>query len=257
MIVGTHNNGDRTGNKIYFLRSDTGQVVWSTTPGNLDQVNGTAIVDYSNNTVWLASLSNSSTQPSLWKLSTTSGAVLSAITLPTSNKDVGGSPILNFNSAAPYLYLVTNGGDIVAVNTTNNAVTVGSNYGSGLVKNPFVLRNAARTGDEIYFSNSGGVYKALFSYAGGFSSDPNLVWSSNVVPSPSTPVPDHYPTPTALYVGGNDGKLYKLNASDGTQADVRTVNAGGSLIGDASVDIQLSKIYVGDSSGRIYSYDIF
>lgn len=254
VLVGTRNS-DTKNNKVYGLRSDTGAIVWTFDPKNMDQVDSAPAIDYASDSLWVSSMSNGNTQPSIWKLSTLDGSsLINPITLPTANKDVQGSAVLNHNSSAPYLYAVTGGGNLIAINTSTNAVTVsGTNYGAGYVKYPFVLRKGDGSGDEIYFSNNTNVCKASFTYAG---SSFVFGWKSTVAPNPSSPIPDRYPTPTAIYVGGSDGNLYKLSVSDGSRMDVRTVNTG-RMIGDANIDNVNSKLYVGDSLGHIYSFDLF
>jgi outer membrane protein assembly factor BamB len=59
-----------------------------------------------------------------------------------------------------------------------------------------------------------------------------------------------------MYVSSSDGHLYKINPTTGANVLNRVVNLG-ATIGDPSFDTVLQKFYVGDTSGRIYSFDIF
>jgi outer membrane protein assembly factor BamB len=59
-----------------------------------------------------------------------------------------------------------------------------------------------------------------------------------------------------MYVGSSDGHLYKINPTTGANAANRTINSG-ATIGDPSFDTFTQKFYVGDSTGRVYSFDLF
>jgi len=59
-----------------------------------------------------------------------------------------------------------------------------------------------------------------------------------------------------MYVGSSDGHLYKINATTGANSANRVINLG-ATIGDPSFDTVLQKFYLGDTSGRIYSFDLF
>jgi hypothetical protein len=59
-----------------------------------------------------------------------------------------------------------------------------------------------------------------------------------------------------MYVASSDGHLYKINPISGLNVGNRVVNLA-ATIGDPSFDTVIQKFYVGDTSGRIYSFDIF
>jgi outer membrane protein assembly factor BamB len=250
-IVGTRNLTDTTGNKIYGLNGNTGAIVWTFAPGNLDIINSTPSIDYVNNVVWVTSRSKVNTQPSVWKLNTVAGTLANSITVSTTNKDIDGSPTLNDDGS--FLYALTNGADLVAVQTSNNSIftaNVGSGAGVGF---PIPLKVSGT--DEIYFSStvSGGtVHKRIFDRtAHTFSSG----WNTAVA-SASTPTFTPSPLATFIYAGGSDGKLHKFNPTTGVDVAQRVVNAS-ATVGDPSFDTVSLKFYVGDTSGRIYSFDQF
>jgi outer membrane protein assembly factor BamB len=64
------------------------------------------------------------------------------------------------------------------------------------------------------------------------------------------------PQPEFLYVGSSDGHLYKIDPTTGALAANRLINAG-ATIGDPSFDTVLQKFYIGDSTGHIFSFDLF
>ena len=258
VIVGTHNTdvNSATDNKVYGLNGNTGATVWTFSPGNMDQINSTPWVDYSTNTVWVTSRSNSGAQPSIWKINTNDGTGTGIPGLSTTNKDIDTSPTLNESTtAATFLYAVTLGNDLVAVRLSDNLVTTINVSGAagGGAGFPIAIVNGTTAGsDDLYFTlsgASGGVYKYTFNRGTpGFS----LGWSSALA-SPSAPIFNPNGT-LAIYVGAADGKIHKYTTS-GVDALTRTVSA--SATGDPSFDTVANKIYIGDANGRIYSFDVF
>lgn len=253
VIVGTRNLSDTTGNKIYGLNGNTGAIVWTFAPGNLDIMNSKPYVDLTNNRVWVSSRSGGVTQPSLWKLNTIDGSLVSSITLSTTNKDIDGSPTLN--DAGSFLYALTNGADLVAVQVSNNSVfstSVGSGAGVGF---PISRPGTAAGTEDIYFSSTvggGRVHKRTMDLTLGTFT---VGWDTTLA-SASTPIFTPPPLALAIYVGGSDGKLHRLNATTGVDGIQRTVNAS-ATVGDPSFDTVSLKFYVGDTSGRIYSFEQF
>ncbi len=245
-----------TANKVYALNGSTGAVVWTFSPGNMDAVNSTPAVDYANNAIWVSSLSNGSTQPSLWKIDSVTGAGITNFSLG----DVSGSPTLNGTNKV--VYVVTDVGDLVAVRndilSCSKTFATGSDTGTGF---PIPVPTSA-SNDSIFFTTTttgaSTLRKASFTYnpacggetfvaAAGYTNPTSIGTLSTPIINPST---------LFIYVGSSDGNLYKISPVDGTIAGTRIVNTG-FTIGDPSLDVVLNRIYVGDTQGRIYSFDIF
>lgn len=268
VIVGTRNTADTVNNKIYGLNGSTGAIVWTFAPGNLDIISSSPVVDYASNSVWLSSRAGAAgTQPSLWKLDTATtnvaGNLLNSVTLSSlspANRHMDASPELN--ATATYLYAVTTGGDLVAVDHANpiNVFTtnVGAFSGMGF---PIILQGVTANDDDVYFSTSGGTHKRTFNRTAQTFA---VAWDTTVATlggNPSTPIflPNADMTSAAvgtMYVGVSDGRLKKISLSTGALSLTRDINLG-ATIGDPSIDVLTNKLYVGDSSGRIYSFDIF
>jgi outer membrane protein assembly factor BamB len=262
VVVGTRNTADTTNNAIYGLNGNTGAIVWSFAPGNLDIISSGGALDYLTNSVWFASRAGAlGTQPSLWKLDTATtnpgGNLLFSVmlnALPVANRDIDAA--VDFDPHVDYLYAVTTGGDLVVVDHANPnnvfSTNVGAFSGMGF---PTILA-VAGSNDDIYFSTSGGVHKRTFNrLTQTFSPG----WDTSVATlggTPSTPVFAYAPLPPFLYVGVSDGRLKKLSLSTGAIVLTRDINLG-ATVGDPSLDVVSAKLYVGDSSGRIYSFDIF
>lgn len=262
VVVGTRNTADTTNNAIYGLDGNTGAIVWTFAPGNLDIISSGGALDYVTNSVWFASRAGAlGTQPSLWKLDTATtnpaGNLLFSVmlnSLPVANRDIDAA--VEFDPHVAYLYGVTTGGDLVAVDHANPnnvfSTNVGAFSGMGF---PTVLAQPG-SNDDIYFSTSGGVHKRTFNRLTQIFSPG---WDTSVATlggTPSTPVFAYAPLPPFLYVGVSDGRLKKLSLSTGAFVLTRDINLG-ATVGDPSLDVVSLKFYVGDSSGRIYSFDIF
>jgi hypothetical protein len=230
--------------------------VWTANTGNLDIVNSTPMVDYLNNMVWISSRSNSGAQPSLWKISTTTGTLSASFSLGDSDQP----PTLDSDGRA--VYVLTNGGILDAVRTdlSNCSTSFALPAGTVPVGFPMPVQTSSFS-DDVYFSTTtAGVGKVHFTYAvgtcgGTFTSSPGG-WTNPAIASPSALIYTPPPMASALYAGSSDGHLYKIDLAAGTILASRVINAG-AMIGDPSFDTVTQKFYVGDSSGRVYSFDSF
>ncbi len=260
VFVGTRELSTTT-NKVYALNADTGAIVWTFSPGNMDAVNSTPAVDYTNNFVWVTSLSNSGTQPSLWKINSVTGAGITNFSLG----DISGSPTLNFDNKV--VYAVKDNGDLVAVRNDiaacANTFATGATSGTGF---PIPVAVGTRDDRIFYTTTTAGastVRKVRFAYnpaCGGetFVADAGYTNPSGIG-TLSTPIINFLgltPATRFIYVGSSDGNLYKIDPVSGAVLLSRTVNAG-FTIGDPSLDVDLLKLYVGDGQGRLYSFDLF
>jgi outer membrane protein assembly factor BamB len=244
-------------NKVYGLNGSTGAIVWTFSPGNMDAVNSTPVVDYAINVIWVTSLSNGATQPSLWKISSVTGAGISNFSLG----DISGSPTLN--SEDRVVYAVKDNGDLVAVRndiaSCVNTFSSGATSGTGF---PIPIATGVAGNENIFFTTTTGgastVRKVNFVYnlacggetfaaAAGYTNPSGIGTHSGPMFNPFT---------SFIYVGSSDGKMYKIDPAAGTVLANRTVNAG-VVIGEPSFDVYLLKLYVGDAQGRIYSFDVF
>jgi outer membrane protein assembly factor BamB len=258
VIVGTRNigAGSTTNNKIYGLNGNTGATVWTANTGNLDIVNSTPMLDYANDMVWVTSRSNGGAQASLWKISTNTGTVSASFNLG----DADQPPSLDSDGRA--IYVLTNGGVLYAVRTdlTNCSTSLTLPGGTVPVGFPMPVLTTSFS-DDVYFSTTiTGVGKVHFTYAlgtcgGTFTSSPGG-WTNPAIASPSSLIYTPPPAATALYVGSSDGHLYKVSLATGAILANLAVNAA-ATIGDPSFDTVVQKFYVGDTAGRIYSFDLF
>jgi outer membrane protein assembly factor BamB len=256
VFVGTR-EFSTTANSVYALNANTGAIVWTFSPGNMDAVNSTPVVDYANNVIWVTSLSNGATQPSLWKIDSVTGAGISNFSLG----DISGSPTFNFDNKV--VYAVKDNGDLVAVrndtascvNTFSSGATSGTGFpipiGTGLLRNEnifFTTTNGSSTVRKVNFIYNLACGGETFAAAGGYTNPSGIGTISGPMFNPITAA--------AIYVGSSDGNLYKIDPVAGTVLASRTVNAG-VVIGEPSFDVYLLKLYVGDTQGRIYSFDVF
>ncbi|MCL4523176.1 MAG: PQQ-binding-like beta-propeller repeat protein [Acidobacteria bacterium] len=257
LFVGTRETS-ATANKVYALNANTGAIVWAFRPGNMDAVNSTPIIDYSNNVIWVTSLSNRYLQPSLWKIDGLTGAVLANFNLG----DISGSATLNGDNKV--VYTVTDSGNLVAVRnelfSCSSTLATGASFGTGF---PIPINSGTVRDDYIFFTtttaSSSTVRKAHFSY--GEDCSGNLAAASGYT-NPSfgriTLSGPMFSSPTlaAIYVGASDGKLYKINPSHGTVLAVRIVDPG-VTIGEPGFNSSQDRLYFADAQGRVYSFDVF
>jgi outer membrane protein assembly factor BamB len=263
VYVGTRNagGGSTTNNRVYALNADTGAIVWTFNSGGgsaVDLINSTPVVDYTGNTIWVTSLSNSGTQDSLWQLNSNTGALIASHNLG----DIDGSPSLNLDGKM--VYAVTNAGALAAVRTdiASCSTTLAAGTGAGF---GFPLPLQTGTGvNEVFFSTATTVNKFSVTYnpsavACGSEVLTNLnggTWTNPTISNPSVPTIDFLGATKFLYVGDSAGRINKIHPTTGVIAATRDVNLG-ATIGDPSIDLVLSRLLVGDTAGRIYAFDVF
>ena len=262
VIVATRNAGSTTNNEVFGINGNTGAIVWTFNPGNMDLVNGTPYIDYLNNFVWVASRSAGGVaQPSLWKINTLgSGAVGSSATFNLGDTDQ--PPTQNFDGKV--IYVTTNGGLLYAVRTDlANCSHSSAALGVTPVGFPVPIETAA-VNDDVFFATAGApgsVSKVHVAYTAGacapitFTVSPGG-WANPKITNPSSLIFTSFPQVESMYVASSDGHLYKINATTGANSANLLVNLG-ATIGDPSFDTVLQKFYVGDTAGRVYSFDLF
>src|SRR6266550_581379 len=256
VIVATRNVGSTTNNKVFGLNGNTGATVWTLNPGNMDIVNATPYIDYVNNMAWVASRSAGGVaQPSLWKINTNTGALSASFNL----NDIDQAPTQNFDGRV--IYVTTNGGVLDAVRTDIINCASGS-AALGVTPRGFPIPvETAALNDDVFFSTSTGVSKVHVAYPLAtcapvtFSVSPGG-WVNPAITNPSSLVFSPPPQAEFMYVASSDGHLYKINPTTGANAANRLINAG-ATIGDPSFDTVIQKFYVGDSTGHVFSFDLF
>jgi outer membrane protein assembly factor BamB len=256
VIVATRNvgAGSTTNNKIIGLNGNTGATVWTANTGNLDIVNSSPFIDYNNNFVWVASRSNGNTQPSLWKINTNNGVVSASFNL----NDIDQSPTISSDGVV--VYALANNSRLWTVRTDLAGCSRRSgNLGIVPASFPIPVPTAALNDDVFFSATNNTVRKVHFSHAatcgGVFTVSPGG-WTNTAVTAPSALMLTSAPQPYFIYVGSSDGHLYKINPTTGAIAGNRLINAG-ATIGDPSFDVALQRFYIGDSTGHIFSFDMF
>jgi outer membrane protein assembly factor BamB len=276
IFAGTSNVSSDTNykidNKVYALDGNTGAIVWTFNPGNMDIISSTPYVDYANSDVWVTSRSNGNAQPSVWKLDATTGALLAKWSKTQSLAalgDIDGAP--NGSADGSVIYVGTNGGTI-------NAIKTGASYtgldpagsivtytpvstapcnctGAGTVKMPWWLSFnsiTAGTPDTIIFSRNATVHSVNFN---GTTFTANWTVTPTGAPtSVSGPVDDG--VNTYIYIGASDGKVHQLQKSNGTDTKQLPVSASTPTLGDPTFNADLNLLYVGGTDGRTYTFTV-
>ncbi len=105
-------------------------------------------------------------------------------------------------------------------------------------------------GSDLYFSTNSTVWSI---HDGGSAASEN--WRNTSIPGPSQPV--FFSGTGRVYVGGGDGRLHILKASDGTDAaSPITLGDGLSTVGAPTVDQAGGFVYVGTDAGVVYAVAI-
>jgi hypothetical protein len=258
VIVATRNvgAGGTTNNRVFGVNGNTGATVWTFNPGNMDIVNATPYIDYVNNMVWVASRSIGGIgQPSLWKINTLTGALGSSFNL----NDIDQAPTQNFDGKV--IYVTANNGQLWVVRTDiNNCSAQSGALGVTPVGFPVPIETAA-VNDDVFFATTVGVSKVHVAYNAATCAAPTFTvspggWANPAISNPSSLIFTSPPQAEFMYVASSDGHLYKINPTTGGNVLNRLIRAG-ATIGDPSFDTVLQKFYVGDTTGRIYSFDLF
>ena len=248
LVLGTRNSSTTNGNQILGIDANSGATAWQIT-GNtggipaLDIISSTPMIDYGRNAVWVTSRSAGTTaQPSLWKVDVNTGNVLATANLG----DTDSSPTLTAEGGV--LFVGNNAGMVFAINPTNGATLASFAGADGAIRGfPAVV--TLNSPFQIVFSGSSGVHLISFDTQ---TNTFTAVWNTAIA-SPSTPV--GFAGLSKVYVGSTDGKIHELDLSTGADGKQRTVNLGlPSVVGDPSVDVSLSLIYVSATDQRIYAF---
>jgi len=257
-------------NQIFGLNGNTGaSLSWSPLTGpitttnegsqNLDIINSTPLVDYVHNVVWLTSRSNCGTsQPSLWQINPTTGAVKGIANLG----DIDASPTLTYLSDVLFLGTVgdSGGGTCAAGNSTIYAIKASTGatiatYASTdgpIVSYPVVIGNSPPY--TVLFSGTTAVH-ALSIDTSQATPVFTSVWNTTIA-SPSAPISST--GQTYVYVGSSDGMIHELMLSNGTDVKDEVCNMGATkgTVGDPSLDEVLSRIYATTTDQRAYAFTI-
>jgi outer membrane protein assembly factor BamB len=260
VVVATRNVGSTTNNKVFGINGNTGATVWTFSPGNMDIVNATPYVDYLNNMVWVASRANGGAiQPSLWKINTLSAGTVLIPSASFALNDIDQPPSQNFDGKV--IYATANNGRLWVVRTDLAGC---SNSSGNLAVTPVgfpVPIETAAVNDDIFFATTVGVSKVHVSYNAATCAAPTFTvspggWANPAITNPSSLVFTSPPQAEFMYVGSSDGHLYKIDPTTGANVANRLINTG-ATIGDPSFDTFILKFYVGDSTGHIFSFDLF
>jgi outer membrane protein assembly factor BamB len=206
--------------------------------------------------VWVASRSIGGIgQPSLWKIDTNSGNLSASFNL----NDIDQAPTQN--SDGRVIYVTTNGGLLYAVRTDiNNCAQSSAALGVTPLGFPIPIETVALN-DDVFFATTGGVSKVHVAYPAAacapvtFTVSPGG-WVNPVIANPSSLIFTSFPQAEFMYVASSDGHLYKIDHTTGANVANRLINAG-AIIGDPSFDTFIQKFYLGDSTGHIFSFDLF
>jgi hypothetical protein len=246
VVIGTRIGTTKTANQIFGLDANTGATLWTVTGGSggvssMDIINSTAEIDYFNGALWLTSHSNANTQPSLWKINPNTGLVINTANL----NDIDSSPTLAPGNDV--LFVGNNAGTLFAVNPTTLATKSFAGGDLAIVGFPVVVGSSSPY--TVIFSGATHVHAVTYTVATGTFA---ALWSTPIN-VPSTPIAiTGMPN---VFVGSNDGKIHELSLATGADLKQVTANTGQpGFVGDPSLDLTLSRIYVSTTDQRAYAF---
>jgi outer membrane protein assembly factor BamB len=205
-------------------------------------LSGGGAVDYAGNRVYFSSRTRAGgSNHTLWALDIGAGGLTLAWSIALG--DIDGSPVVRQGR----VYVGNNAGVVHSVRAADGADVRSFATGDGPVK-AFVFPD--RNSTALYLSTTGTVW--------GLMDGASLtrLWPEVALPGPSTPL--LAPGTTDLFVGSNNGRLYRLDlgaAGPGTPPVTSSVvlGDGSAAVGPPSYDPQNALVYVGSEAGYLYA----
>lgn len=233
IFAGTSNTSGPA-NRFVALDALTGGITWSiciTGTGHDDLVITTPVVDPSRHRVYFGSRSVSGTGGTIWALNTTNGSLVwgrsdfgsAGCPNPFGSQGCPNPIVLNADGSTLYAAL-NNGQTLYALDTATGALKAGWTpfTPGGQFQTPSIVED---TTSGLLVPSGEAVY-ALDLTTGA----PRPGWPAGGVAVPGASAPlvlaDSH---QAVYVGGNNGLVYKINLSNGTIAGTLNLNTGAAV----------------------------
>jgi outer membrane protein assembly factor BamB len=266
VFTGTYTDTSPAANNFVALDAENGNIVWTfpnagpiegLIPQGLGLVTTSPSVDYATNTVYFGATSvTGGGGGGLWALDTRTGMLRPGYPNIAIGNVVNSAPTLSRDGLTLYVGTVSQPSNIVvfhAINAPTGADRASFTVPAGVGDfrgAPWAWPNGGAT--DIYSTAGDRVYAFTDTGApGGLSLKPGFGGANGyaIVPGGGTPL---YRFDIGfLYVGGNDGALYKINATDGTQAN-RLFLGAVAAVSDPTFDSLLNRFYV-THNGSLYS----
>jgi adhesin/invasin len=254
-------NASATNNKLYALRgfadqggNPGGSILWTFNDGvpagdsrSVDIITTLPWVTLgSANRIYMASYSNTQTQPSLWAINALDGNLqASQGTLagtPSHLGDITADPAVSVDETT--LYLGSASGYVIALNTSDLSLKWAFSTGSPIVG--FIWEDWVNPG-ILYFSTQDGNVRAIQDNG---TSAALLQITAAPVSGVSTPLVDA--AARKLWVGGASGQVVEIDLDTWVTKSV-TLGDGTETLGDPNTNSAGNTLYVGTSGGRIYA----
>ncbi|HYP41572.1 MAG TPA: PQQ-binding-like beta-propeller repeat protein [Chloroflexia bacterium] len=266
VFTGTYTDTSPAANNFVALDAENGNIVWTfpnaaptdgVIPQALGLVTTSPSVDYATNTVYFGTASvTGGGGGGLWALDTRTGLLRPGYPNIAIGNVVNSAPTLSRDGLTLYVGTVSQPGNAVAFHAIN--APTGTDRASFPVPAgvgdfrgaPWAWPNGPAT--DIYSTAGDRVYAFTDTGApGGLTLKPGFGGANGyaIVLGGGTPL---FRFDTGfLYVGGNDGALYKINSTDGTQAN-RLFLGAVAAVSDPTFDSLLNRFYV-THNGSLYA----
>jgi outer membrane protein assembly factor BamB len=235
VFIGTSNSISGLSNRIVALRASDGTALWTHAPGNVGLINGSGVVDYDSNRVYFASRAFTAGAPTVWALSSQTGAVVWSLSLDNIDNSLSRANNTLYASSSTRLYAI----DLLTGTVRWSATET--------VRNVLL----AFPGNTLFYSTGSTIRMANDPETSTVA--PAIVWTSPTITGATAPTA----TDDTLYVGSATGALHALRMTDGTIRASRQVVASGGQVSPVAIDILSQRLFVGSLAGRFVGFPLF
>lgn len=244
-------NPSATNNRVFGLRSDTGELLW-TGPKNsagalmaMDIASGAPWVEYDGtgiNRLWVGSRTNGGSQPGLWVLDSLSGTAIKTFAMPA-GIDL---PVFRDNTLKQMI-VVDNAGTVHGIDLATLAQVWSVSLGGEPASFPYAI------GGGFIITRKGGAGVGQVARYRVTNNVPELLWAA-LVANPSYPTINFTPGQQRIYVGSSDGAVRAFDPATG--AVTGTLNVSATQVGTPGLDTVSQRLHVSGADGRLCAFSI-
>jgi len=191
----------------------------------------------------------------LYKINTTTSSIVWDSASLISGKLTGSAAVDEFTSGMNSVWIGSEDGSLYRLNTSNGAFYASMTTGSTINSSPYVDAGWSGPTNNLFITSTDG--KIYCKSSANLETTP---WTnvrsgqtdgSYSVGSPINTTPFLDVTDNSVYFGADNGKLYKLNAADGTLTSGYPFTTGGAI--NSSPIVYNGTVYFGSDDGKCYA----